>query len=69
MFCDNCKFYQLEEVEYEGGAQKVKLCVGSGDATCPAETAFANMDECEGDTARDKALNAGLHPTELHWVD
>lgn len=69
MFCDNCRFYQLEEVSWQGIPHKTKLCQAMKDDICPATATMENDREYEGDRPEDKALSAGLHPTELHWID
>lgn len=70
MFCDNCEFYQTEKVNWLGLLNHVELCQASEDDICPATLAQEQEQEQEheGDTARDKALNVGLHPTEIDPV-
>lgn len=66
MFCDNCEFYQTEKVNWLGVTSHVKLCQATEDDICLAT--LAQEQEHEGDTARDKALDVGLHLTEIDPV-
>ena len=40
MFCDNCRFYQPERVEWEGEVSYPKMCQAGHDDVCPAKVAY-----------------------------